>query len=175
MEIESLNSLNVIESHQKSMEMNKFSYWETKVDLENCSAEFDGSEERFVQIHPLNDRFSLLQIACDLGAYQDSHLNYLINLQGAIVRDATFAAPIAEIPDQIKPSPNLWGSVSVVNEQELELVYLSAGTGACGFRAIYLIDQVIKQPLIKPSAVYADTDCYNGITVPHWPQVNLQK
>lgn len=157
------------------MEMNKFSYWETKIDRENCSAEFDGSDERFVQILPLNDQFSLLQIACDLGAYQDSHLNYLINSQGAIVRDVTFAAPIAETPEQIKPSVNLWGSVSTVDEQELELVHLSAGTGACGFRALYQIDQVINQALVEPSTVYADSDCYNGITVPHWPQVNLQK
>lgn len=173
--VESANSSNTAGSQQSSKEINKFSFWVTKVDRNICTAEFDGSDERFVQILPLNAEFSLLQIACDLGAYQDSHLNYLINPQGAIVREVTFAAPIAETPEQMKPSPNLWGSVSAVDEQVLELVHLSAGTGACGFRALYQIDQVINQALVEPSTVYADSDCYNGITVPHWPQVHFQK
>lgn len=174
-EIEPVSSPSTADTQQSRTEFNKFSFWDAKIDRSICTAEFDGSDERFVQILPLNDQFSLLQIACDLGAYQDSHLNYLINPQGNIVRDVTFAAPIAETPEQIKPSPNLWGSVSAADEQELELVHLSAGTGACGFRALYQIDQVLKQPLIEPSEVYGDTDCYNGITVPHWPQVHLQQ
>lgn len=174
-ESEPVSSQNITGFQKRSAEFNKFSFWDAKIDRSICTAEFDGSDERFVQILPLNDQFSLLQIACDLGAYQDSHLNYLINPQGNIVREVTFAAPIAVTPEQMKPSPNLWGSVSAVDEQVLELVHLSAGTGACGFRALYQIDQVINQALVEPSTVYADSDCYNGVTVPHWPQVHFQK
>jgi hypothetical protein len=163
-----------IEESAVKVPVNSFSFWENKIDRVGCSNEFDGSNQRFVRIFELSHDRQLLQIACDYGAYQDSYRSYLIDAFGNILKQLTFVIPIAEEPNKRQKSKTVWGNISLTDNNQLELLYLSAGSGECGYRVIYQIDTVSKEIDATPTSVYADSDCYNGILVPSWPKVEIE-
>ena len=157
------------------VDLNSFAFWKNKVDTNSCSGDFNAPDERLIKIFNLSNEHKLLQVACDFGAYQDSHRSYLINSHGAILKPAILNTPVNEELNKLNPSNTVWGSFSLTDNSTLELLYLSAGSGACGYRAIYSISTLLEDGRAIPTSIYGDTNCYNGNLVPNWPLIKLER
>ncbi|HEY7772559.1 MAG TPA: DUF1176 domain-containing protein [Marinagarivorans sp.] len=156
-----------------SGELNSLSFWQDKVDTQKCSSDFEAPDERLVHVLNLTDERKLLQIACEFGAYQDGYQSYVIDNTGEILKTVRFIVPSDENPTSLHTQDTVWGSLSLSGQSELELLHLSAGSGACGYRVTYTIDSILSGTEVTPKALYADSDCYNGKFVPEWPKIDL--
>jgi len=73
---------------------------------------------------------------------------------------------------KILPQKITWGAFNKVEGKEaLEVLYLSAATGMCGHRSYYSVESLSSASAIEPVKIFADEDCYNGVTVESWAQV----
>ena len=165
-------------SEQKSTvtskpDLNRFLFWKSKIDRQGCTGDAGAPDERLVRIVDLTADRKLLQFACDFGAYQDSYQNYIIDSAGNILETLSFMVPSEDNYKLLKSLNVVWGSMILNAENDLELLYLSAGSGACGYRATYKIDAVLLGDSTTPLAVHGDMDCYNGELVPSWPKISL--
>lgn len=133
-----------------------------------CPAKFDGHPERFINIRKLNDSASILAISCELGAYQDGKRLYLL--------EDGKASPLFPVLPQYDEDWRLgvkevvWGSRYTEGEY-LVLENRFAGSGECGYRALYLISDVVTQQSPKPAKVFGDANCEDETFVDDWPLI----
>ena len=139
---------------------------------DKCPAKFDGNLKRFVNIRQLNDSVSLLAISCELGAYQDGKLLYLLQSDNASPLVPTL--PKFEAQWSLETQQIVWGN-RYVEGSYLVLENWYAGSGECGYRAFYSIADVIAQPSPKPAKVFGESNCEDGIYVDDWPLIDSFK
>lgn len=139
---------------------------------DKCPAKFDGSMKRFVNIRELNDSTSLLAISCELGAYQDGKLLYLLHSDKA--SPFTPVLPTFESKWSLGKQTIVWGN-RYTEGGYLVLENWYAGSGECGYRAFYPIVNVITQPSPQPEKVFGDSNCEDGVYVDDWPLVESFK
>lgn len=136
---------------------------------EKCPAKFDGNAKRFVNVRALTDSVSLLAVSCELGAYQDGKLLYLLHAEK--ISPLTPVLPKFETHWSWATQKVVWGN-RYVEGDFLVLENWYAGSGECGYRALYAISDVISQSSPKPSKVFGDTNCEDGIYIDDWPQID---
>lgn len=136
---------------------------------DQCPAKFDGNEKRFVNIRPLNDIASLLAISCELGAYQDGKLLYILHTDQ--ISPLSPVLPKFEMNWSLETQTIVWGN-RYVEGSFLVLENWYAGSGECGYRALYPIADVITQPSPKPQKVFGDSNCEDGTYVDDWPLID---
>lgn len=135
---------------------------------EKCPAKFDGDMKRFVNIRALEKSASLLAISCELGAYQDGKLLYV--LQSDSVSPIEPVLPNFEAKWSLKKQKIVWGNRYTENSY-LVLENWYAGSGECGYRAFYSIASVIAQPSPEPEMVFGDSNCEDGVYIDDWPRI----
>lgn len=144
--------------------------WLDTLNISSCEAKDQGSESRRKNWIRLDDGTSLLLITCGLGAYQDAFHVYAVNTGVKTVKPVMLQAPQAE--GESETGNVVRGSLYKSEQDEtLELLHLSAATGACGWRALYPIEEVKRGGSVEPETLFGDEDCYNGVTVNDWPLV----
>ncbi len=154
----------------------QFSYqqWIQKLDISECSAKYDGHEERFRSIVNLSDKTILLLISCDLGAYQDAYYVYRLEQTSQRILQLSFNLPLDD-KFKLGVTKLIWGTIYLSDSgSSLELLHLSSASGMCGYRAIFSLPHLLSTEAINPSMIFADEDCYNGISVEQWPEIELQ-
>ncbi|WP_027329118.1 DUF1176 domain-containing protein [Marinimicrobium agarilyticum] len=146
------------------------SEWLDALDIANCDAENQGSEARRKNWIRLDNSTQLLLLTCGLGAYQDAFHVYTVNVEDKTVAPVMLTPPKDEGGSE--SGTLVRGTLYKGDEGNVvELLHLSAATGACGWRALYPVDDVKRGGLIKPKQAFCDGDCYNGVTVPDWPEI----
>lgn len=136
---------------------------------DKCPAKFDGNTKRFLNIRVLNNSTSLLAISCELGAYQDGKLLYLLHTDKISPLSPTL--PKFEIHWDLEKQTIVWGN-RYVEGNFLVLENWYAGSGECGYRAFYSIADVITHSSPKPEKVFGDSNCEDGVYVDDWPQID---
>lgn len=143
--------------------------WNRKLNIsDKCPAKFDGNSKRFVNIRALNDSASLLAISCELGAYQDGKLLYLLQTDKA--SPLSFVLPTFEKRWSLEKQTIAWGNRYVEGDY-LVLENWYAGSGECGYRAFYHITDLIASLSPRPKKVYGDPNCEDGVYVDDWPLI----
>lgn len=146
------------------------SEWLDALDIASCEAENQGSEARRKNWVRLDDSSQLLLLTCGFGAYQDAFHVYTVNVEDKAVIPVTLQSPHGE--GDSKGGTLVRGTLYRGDQGDVvELLYLSAATGACGWRALYPLDDVKRGGLVKPEKAFGDDDCYNGVTVDDWPEI----
>lgn len=146
------------------------SEWLDALDIASCEAESQGSEARRKNWVQLDDSTQLLLLTCGLGAYQDAFHVYAVNAEDKTVVPVTLRMPRAE--SEAGNASFVRGSLYKGDQDDVvELLYLSAATGSCGWRALYPVDEVKRGGPVEPKALFGDEDCYNGVTVENWPRI----
>lgn len=144
--------------------------WNRRLNFsEKCPAKFDGNAKRFVNVRALTDSVSLLAVSCELGVYQDGKLLYLLHAEK--ISPLTPVLPKFETHWSWATQKVVWGN-RYVEGGFLVLENWYAGSGECGYRALYTIADVISQSSPKPSKVFGDTNCEDGIYIDDWPQID---
>lgn len=133
-----------------------------------CPAKFDGHAERFISIRKLNESASILAISCELGAYQDGNRLYL--LKGGKASPVFPVLPKSYEDWHLETQEIVWGNQYVEGEH-LVLENWFAGSGECGYRALYLIADVIAQQSPTPAKVFGDINCQDETFVDDWPLI----
>lgn len=142
--------------------------WLEYLDVGRCDARSEDNEARLKSWLHLDERARLLTLTCELGAYQDAFHVYIIDSVAHTVGPVTLERPREN--DKSGEGKVVRGALYKSDEEGIiELLYLSAATGACGWRALYPIEDVKKGGVIKAAALFGDEDCYNGVTVNDWP------
>lgn len=139
---------------------------------DKCPAKFDGNMKRFVNIRTLNNSASLLAISCELGAYQDGKLLYLLQSDNAT--QFIPVLPKFETKWSLEKQAIAWGNRYTEGDY-LVLENWYAGSGECGYRAFYPIADVITQPSPRPEKVFGDSNCEDGVYVDDWPLIENLK
>ncbi|WP_347330345.1 DUF1176 domain-containing protein [Marinimicrobium locisalis] len=147
------------------------SEWLDVLDIASCEAENQGSEARRKNWVRLDANTQLLLLTCALGAYQDAFHVYTVDAEDKTVAPVMLTLPKDE--DGSEEGGTLIRGTLYKGDQGnvVELLHLSAATGACGWRALYSIDDVKRGGLVKPEQAFGDDDCYNGVTVENWPRM----
>ncbi|MFT5084095.1 MAG: hypothetical protein ACI9Y1_002147 [Lentisphaeria bacterium] len=154
--------------------------WRKVLGIEKCDIDIDidthEKESRYRYFVDLAPAFKALLIACDQGAYQDAYRIFIVNENKATVAPVSIKTPDSEQTNTLIQPDLVWGNVFYeTGSENIELTYLSAGSGACGYRALYPLDEFVNLSEPKPRSIFADTDCYNGVLVEQWPEIFFDK
>lgn len=146
------------------------SEWLDALDIASCEAESQGREARRKNWVRLDDSSQLLLLTCGFGAYQDAFHVYTINVEDKTVTPVTLQTPSDERDSE---GETLVRGTLYKGDQGnvVELLHLSAATGACGWRALYSVNDVKRGGPVEPEQAFGDDDCYNGVTVEGWPEI----
>lgn len=148
--------------------------WLRAVGIRKCDAPGEASEQRLKSMIDLGEGIHLLTLTCEFGAYQDAFHVYSINPAKETVSRVVLEEPKTSGASEERKL--IWGALYVGDDQEsLELLNLSSAAGVCGWKALYPLGSVRNGGAIAASAVYADDDCYNGVTVDDWPVLEEEK
>lgn len=152
--------------------------WLTLLSVQGrCSTSSDEKTPRFVRLEKLTNRTSLLLLACDLGAYQDSHLVFRLDRQGAgvVANLLTWLVPVYHGGWSLHEERSLGGDITLGGgKTALEVYYRSSGSGACGYIARYRLADVGRSGAIRPFEVKGHDDCLNGMRPDAWPRLELK-
>lgn len=152
-----------------SWENKSYKDWDSILHFsDKCPAKFDGNKDRFINIRPLNQEASLLAVSCELGAYQDGKLLYVLQAKGITSLEPTL--PKFEDTWGLIKENIAWGN-RYVEDDHLVLENWYSGSGECGYRAYYPISAVITQKSPIPDKVFGDVNCEDGIYLDDWPQI----
>lgn len=150
--------------------------WREILAIPNCNIDAREHEPRFSYTVALRPPHKILLIACDQGAYQDAYRVFLINETTNTVASRHLWTPASESPATLIQPVLVWGNLAYEpSSAHVELTYLSAASGACGYRAWYSMEAFVAGSDLRPIRVFADTDCYNGVLVEQWPEVEFKK
>lgn len=165
-------SLDPAAKHPPSTQSEERSYDEWKralgINDKSCSATFDGNAKRFVSLLRLTNDAQLLALTCELGAYQDGKRLYI--LRDESTTPLTPVLPAFEKTWVFSKQEIVWGG-RYVEDDYLVLENWYAGSGECGYRALYLIEQVINEPSPQPQKVFGDANCEDGVFIDDWPVI----
>jgi len=164
----SANSAQDLPDRWKSLSHNE---WLEILSISSCDAEDQANESRRKNWIPLDDNTQLLLLTCELGAYQDAFHVYAVNT------DLNTVDPVAlqssQRAGEAKEGDLVRGTLYKGEQGDvLELLHLSAATGACGWRALYPVEEVKLGGSVDPKAIFGDEDCYNGVTVDDWSAID---
>lgn len=149
------------------------SEWLDVLGVDTCDAKSEEHEPRLKNWINLGDNTQLLLLTCGLGAYQDAYHVYTVTTTAETIRQVYLEKSGAEHGRQGDDQALIHGSLYTADEGEtLELLHLSAATGACGWRASYPVEEVKQGGFVEFNRLFADDDCYNGITVEDWPIIS---
>lgn len=154
----------------KQSEERSYDEWRRALGIndKNCSATFDGNTKRFVSLLRLTNDAQLLALTCELGAYQDGKRLYI--LRGERTTPLTPVLPAFEKTWGFSKHEVVWGGRYIEGDY-LVLENWYAGSGECGYRALYSIEQVINEPSPQPQKVFGDANCEDGIFIDDWPAI----
>ena len=152
-----------------------YNEWLKQLRVTECPAKYDGNEVRFKNLIKISASTKILLLTCDLGAYQDAYYIFKIDTSAKNITPLSFNTPSDKDVTRLKKKTLIWGAIYPSdNGKELELLNLSAGTGMCGYLAHFPLNQLLSGTVITPSRIFADEDCYNGITVEQWPEIKFK-
>lgn len=158
----------------KNWKQLSYQNWIKQLAIIECPARYDGDEERFKSFVDLSDNDSLLLITCDLGAYQDAYYIFKLDQLSQSITAFLFNLPSDNDVFKLEVKKLVWGTIYQSDSGKgLEILHLSSGSGMCGYRAYFPLEDLMVGEAINPSKVFADEDCYNGISVEQWPEVSL--
>lgn len=143
---------------------------------DQCANSTDERNKRFVRRLKLTNRESLLFIACDFGAYQDSQLVYKLDKQDndVIARKLNWYQPTHANGWQLRKHRKLTGHAALSDDKTMLEVYSrSAGSGLCGHTARYEISAIDHNTAVKPVAAKGHDDCLNGKPADQWPELSF--
>lgn len=119
----------------------------------------------------MDDNIQLLLLTCELGAYQDAFHVYAVNTDLNTIDPVILQS--SQRAGETREGDLVRGTLYRGDQGDtVELLYLSAATGACGWRALYQTEDVKLGGSIEPKAIFGDEDCYNGATVDDWQAID---
>ena len=144
----------------------------------NKECYFKGNEEyiRYVNHTKLGDGAELLTVACMLGAYQDSHLVYLLRKyeNTLYAKQVTFIRPVYEGEWKVFLTEKIVGNLRFIDStQTLTTLSRSSGLGTCGYVVSYSVSDLYQAKPLKPVGLKGENDCEKGIAPEDWPDILL--
>ncbi len=142
---------------------------------DSCKVHDNEHNERFVQTFPLGEE-TLMALACETGAYQDSYLVYYLKKEGPSysATGLNWELPIYKEKWILENSSKIAGSLEVTKlTGELTSLRLYSAFGSCGYQVSFSINPTTILHALKPLSVTADNDCENGVLVDAWPNIKL--
>jgi|GEM_PF-1599308 len=155
----------------ESWESYTHSDWLESLDITDCETKNQGSESRRMHWISIEEHSRVLSLTCEFGAYQDAFHLFFVDVEAATLKRVILRPP--ESSADVEPDELARGVVYMSEQGDrVELVHLSAATGACGWRTTYSIKNIERGGLVAPEAAFGDDDCYNGVTVEGWPEIH---
>ena len=139
-----------------------------------CSVNENIKHIRFVNLTTINSENNLLTVACELGAYQDSHLvfNLSINENSVMAKEIVVRELYFDNGWKHKVADKVTGYISLDNN-EFVITRRYVGAWTCGYVAKYSLNDLLKGEVLYPLSAKADNDCDNGIRRDEWPVVDI--
>lgn len=170
-ELESSTSANSAQDLPDRWDSLSHNEWLDILSISNCDADDQANESRRKNWIPLDDNTHLLLLTCELGAYQDAFHVYAVNTDLNTVDPVVLQS--SQRAGETKEGDLVRGTLYKGDQGDVvEFLHLSAATGACGWRALYPIEEVKLGGSVDPKAIFGDEDCYNGVTVDDWPAID---
>lgn len=153
------------------------SEWVSALGLsDRCSVNENIKHIRFINLIKINNESKLLSVTCELGAYQDSHLVFILSVKNkrAITKEVVINELYFDNGWKQKIADKITGYISLDNDKnEFIVTRRYVGAWTCGYVAKYsLVDLLDGKALVVLSA-RADNDCDNGVRRDEWPVVDI--
>lgn len=143
-----------------------------------CSVNENIKHIRFINLIKINIENKLLTVACELGAYQDSHLvfNLSLNKKPVVAKEVVINELYFDNAWKQKSVDKITGYISIDSEKnEFIVTRRYVGAWTCGFVAKYSLESLLKGEHLYPLSARADNDCDNGVRRDEWPVVDIVK
>ncbi len=141
-----------------------------------CDFKEDEQHIRFVDHNKLDENHEILTVACMLGAYQDTHLVYLLTKYNGTVyaKQIVFFRPVYNGGWYVYLADKIIGYLMLdENRPTFSISMSSGGTGACGYNVSYNISDLYQSEPLKPVKLKGEDDCTSGVGEDGWPEIAL--